>query len=338
MPDPRVLAATLCSRFSEAELSMLREDPFSIIPAIDPEVSIELVLYEPGDGCSVEGLYVESERSILVQQAMSGRRTFFTALHEFGHDRARHDRDVARALAQLPAAASRRAEERVADAFAAAVLIPDLGVDEVLAGSPPTARHLVELFNHPAVAGSREACCVRMAQRMRGEGYVALVQDDLLRFCAPVGGAYRLRRGSSQAEVALVRRAASHGTATAPDVRMRFGDGRPTRTYAGQAVTDDGYTFVVLTDATRPPWGGQWIVPRIPDSEAPEIFCGECDEISEAWQRCEQIPSHRVCSACGWCECKAVRAAVAEKRCERCTQLRRQDLFPDNGAVCRDCL
>lgn len=338
MTDPKMLAAVLCERLGDDELELLRDDPFEAIPLIDPQVRIELVTEEPGDSCSVEGLYIEIERSIRVQAAASPRRTRFTALHEFGHDRARHDRDVARALGGLPEAASRRAEERIADAFAAAVLIPDSAVDEVLAGRSPTAQDLVDLFEHPGVAGSREACCVRMAQRMRGEGYVILVSDDVLRFCASVGSAYRLRRGSSQEGVGLLRRAAAQATATDPSVRLRFADGRLTSPYAGQAVATGGYIFAVLTDATMPPWGGTWIAPRTRDSDAPEIFCGECDEISEAWQRCDHDQSHRVCSHCGWCECRARRVAVPERVCDRCSLTKRRDLFPDDGPTCRDCV
>lgn len=161
MPDARTLAGSLCARLSPVDLGGLRHDPFTAIPAIDSDVSIEVVTDEPGEGCSVEGLYVEKTRSIRVQAALSFRWTKFTALHEFGHDRARHDRDVARALAGLPTEASRRLEERVADAFASAVLIPEAAVSDVIATRAPTAHDVVNLFHHPEVAGSREACCVR---------------------------------------------------------------------------------------------------------------------------------------------------------------------------------
>ena len=92
---PSALAKMLCDKLTVDELEILREDPFEAIPLIEPAISIDLVSYEPGEGCSVEGLYHESSRSITVQQAASRRRTCFTAIHEFGHDRARHDKDVA---------------------------------------------------------------------------------------------------------------------------------------------------------------------------------------------------------------------------------------------------
>jgi hypothetical protein len=337
MADASGLAKMLCDKLTVDELEILREDPFEAIPLIEPAISIDLVSYEPGEGCSVEGLYHESSRSITVQQAASRRRTCFTAIHEFGHDRARHDKDVARHLAYKSVTASRQAEERVADAFAAAVLIPDLAVDDVLNDRAPSADHLVELFHRCDVAGSREACCVRIAQRMRGEGYVILVEGGVLRFCATVGGAYAIKRGAAQHGVGLLERAVRNGLATDPNTRLQFPDGRFTGEYAGQAVIDDIYTFAVLIDSTTPPWGG-WIPPRRIEGEAPEIFCAECDEVTEAWQRCETIPSHRVCSICGWCECRAPHVKVPERTCDVCTLRKRVDLFPGDGPTCRDCL
>lgn len=337
MLDAKTLAEILCNKLSGEEIEILREDPFEAIPLIDPAVVVQLVHHEPGDGCSVEGLYQEATRSITVQQASSHRRTRFTAIHEFGHDRARHDGDVARHLAALQGNASRRAEERVADAFAAAVLIPDGAVDGVLNGSAPTAQHVVDLFHRFDVAGSREACCVRIAQRMTGNGYVVLAEGSRLRFCAVAGSAYPIRRGTEQPGVGLLRSAAERGISTDPNTRLQFPDGRFTGEYAGQAVADGIYTFAVLTDSTTPPWGG-WIAPRRNEGDAPEIFCGECDEVTEAWQRCETNAVHRVCSVCSWCECRTPRVRVAERICDSCTALKRVDLFPDGGSTCLDCL
>jgi hypothetical protein len=337
MPDTQTLARILCETLDGDELEILREDPFEAIPLIDPEVTIELVSYEPGEGCSVEGLYHEATRSITVQAARSSRRTRFTAIHEFGHDRSRHIVDVARHLTSFSAAASRREEEGIADAFAGAVLIPDHVVDSVLDGRQATAKHLVELFHHPRAVGSREACCVRVAQRMRGEGYVVLAEGGVLRFCATVGGAYSIQRNTSQERVGLLARAATHASATDVNARLQFPDGRFTREYAGQAVTDGLYTFAVLTDSSAPPWGG-WVPPRRTQGEAPEIFCQDCDEFTEAWQRCDTNGSHRVCSSCGWCDCRAPKVKVPERVCQVCFIPKRFDLFPDGGDICKDCI
>ncbi len=338
MADDQTLANTLCAKLAPDELDLLREDPFEAIPLIDPELTIVLVSEEQEvTSCSVEGFYHEATRSIRVQRAASERRTRFTAIHEFGHDRARHDVDVARYLASLSASVSRKTEERVADAFAAAVLIPDRAVNEVVGDKAPTAQDVVTLFRRSDVAGSREACCVRIAQRMLGEGYVVLVEGDRLRFCATVGSAYPIKREAVQDRVALLRMAVKLGVATDPNAKLQYADGRFTGEYAGQAVADGPYTFAVLTNSTNPPWGG-WVPPRRIEGESPEIYCDACDDITDAWQRCQKNPSHRVCSRCGWCECRSLRINVPEKVCKVCRMLKRVNLFPDGGAICRDCL
>lgn len=197
---------------------------------------------------------------------------------------------------------------------------------------------MIALFNHRGVSGSREACCVRMAQRMRGSGYVLLCEGDRVLFSAAVGSAYSLRRGAVQDPDHLVCLAADRGSAVSDVVRLKHPSGSETPAFAGQAVLDDGYVFAVLTDSTTPPWG-LWRPPRnraARSANPPEVFCQECDEFSEGWQRCDTAPSHRVCSTCGWCACRAPKTRVAEKRCDTCTMMRRIDLFPGGGNTCVD--
>ena len=339
MREPDVLGSGLASSFSVEDRRQLSEDPIAAIPALVPGVTVTLQDDPIGGGCDVEGLYHERTRSITVQRALSARRTKFTTLHELGHDQARRDFDVARRLARAGDEAGRRLEERIADAFAAEILIPTAVVDEVFGDGPPTARAVVELFHHSRTAGSREACCVRAAQRLGHNGYVLLAAGDEIRFCAPVGSAYRVRRGSRQPEGHLVTRAAERGYAVSDHVRLRHPSGFETPEFSGQAVADGDYVFAVLTDATSPPWGG-WNPPRdrsARSATAPEIDCPDCDAVTEAWSRCEEQPSHRVCSECGWCECKKPQAKVAEKMCTQCFATKRADLFDDGNPVCRDC-
>lgn len=169
---------------------------------------------------------------------------------------------------------------------------------------------------------------------MRGEGYVVLAESGVLRFCATVGGAYSIQRNTSQERVGLLARAATHASATDVNARLQFPDGRFTREYAGQAVTDGLYTFAVLTDSSAPPWGG-WVPPRRTQGEAPEIFCQDCDEFTEAWQRCDTNGSHRVCSSCGWCDCRAPKVKVPERVCQVCFISKRFDLFPTAATSAR---
>ena len=336
--NARRLAAHLSDGFTSDQLQLLRYHPFEAIPLVAPEVQIELVETRSSNDCSVEGLYREESRSITVQRALSARRMNFTALHELGHDRARHDLDVARALAKLGVAAGRRLEEKIADAFAAMILIPDSAVDDVLEGRAPTAHDVANLFHHMDVNGSREACCVRVAQRMRGTGYVVLGEDETVRFCATVGHNFRVRRGTLQGPQHLIAIAARRGSATSTHVRLKHASGTETPEFSGQAILDGSYVFAILTDATTLPWGG-WILPRAGQAlkpSAPEILCLECDDISEAWQQCDTDSNHRVCSKCRWCECRVTRTNIPEKLCDTCFLRKRLDLFPNGGDTCID--
>ena len=332
------LATILCEGLDDHDRELLREDPFEAIPLVEPAVTIRIVESGEASGCSVEGLYHEETRLITVQRALSRRRTNFTALDEFGHHRARHHPHVARVLANMPTDAGRRLEERVADSFAARVLVPDSAVEDVLEGRAPSAHDVAALFRHMDVGGSREACCVRIAHQMTGAGYVLLCEAGAIRFCATVGSAYTVRRGTQQGGDHLVSRAQTSGSARSDHVRLRHPSGGETPEFSGQAVREGAYVFAVLTDATSPPWGG-WMPPRGSSARmpnAPEIYCADCREISEAWQRCDTDAGHRVCSTCGWCECRTPKTKIAEKQCDTCFTTKRIDLFPDDGPTCID--
>lgn len=334
------LAELLCAEFDPDELDLLREDALEAIPIVVPEITLRVVDYDPSqDDCGIEGHYDESTRTITVRRSTSRRRTWFTSLHELGHDRARQHPDVARAIAQLSPDAGRRFEEEIANAFAATILIPNEVLDAVMGDKEPTAVAVVELFRDDRVHGSREACCVRVAQRMTGNGYLVLAEGGIVRFCAVAGTAYRVARGAAQEPGHLLERAAEHGRATDNRVTLRHRSGAHTPPFAGQAVSDGPYVFAVFTDATNLPWGG-WIPPRDsrPADGPPEMWCEECDEIVEAWQRCDTDPSHRVCGVCGWCECRVPKAKIKERTCKVCTIPKHIDLFDEHPEICRDCV
>lgn len=110
---------------------------------------------------------------------------------------ARGNDHVLSELADVGDDGGKEAEERVCDAFAGAILIPDTTVDEILAGRQPEAGDLPELFAQSN--GSREACSVRLSERIRSLGYVALLDPmrQEVRFAsASPSCPYIWRRGS----------------------------------------------------------------------------------------------------------------------------------------------
>jgi hypothetical protein len=336
------LAEALAAGFSAEQRAALVDDPFTAIPELAGlTVDVRDSSRAASSTCSVEGLYLEDGR-ITVMRAMSPRRTKFTALHEFGHHLARNTAETVRELAsayRVSDRQSRTLEERIADAFAAELLVPSADAAELLEGRSPTAGDVRDLF--VVCEGSREACCVRMAQYMRANGYIMLAEGQSVRFCAVVGDAFPVRRGVVQDDDHLLARASRTGEAQMEQVRMRHASGVQTREYGGHAVVaDDGYTYAVLTDSTKPPWGG-W---RLPGDQRPagiEMECDGCGHEVEAWKRCSTCRGP-VCprQECGWCSCESPRRTrVAMKRCEGGCQLtKRFDLFPPGSDICVDCI
>lgn len=339
MADARTFANALAATFSDGDRAALVDDPIAAIPTLAPlQVLVRDREKVATSTCSVEGLYREGDGLIEVLPAMSRRRTKFTALHEFGHHLARRSVDTARALAaahRISPQHSRKLEERIADAFAAELLVPDATVMELLEGRAPTAEDVRDLFE--LTEGSREACCVRIAQWMAANGYVLLAEDRTIRFCAVAGDAYAIRRGAVQDDDHLIARAARLGSARADQIRLRHPSAIQTREYGGQAVlASDGYTYAVLTDATSLPWGG-WRTPGDVHPAGIDMECDGCGEDVEAWKRCLTCGGP-ICPRCGWCSCSAPRRArVADKRCVACQQMRRVDLFAPGSDTCVDC-
>ena len=133
MSDARRLAEMLCTEFTDQELIALRDDPIREIPRVVPGVTLEQRQQIAGFDCSVSGSYVQATRSITVQASLSNSRMKFTALHELGHDQARRHAKVAARFVRR-SDNGKRLEEKVADAFAARILIPEASVVDVLGG------------------------------------------------------------------------------------------------------------------------------------------------------------------------------------------------------------
>jgi Zn-dependent peptidase ImmA (M78 family) len=198
MNDANAIASALATVFNESERRYLADDPAEAVESLS-DLKVELCDPEQlgEQSCGVAGLYLRQSKRILAARAMSHRRTKFTVLHEYGHHLAQHTLSSARVIAQTtPRWRQALFGERIADAFAAEILIPSSDVDEVLGGRQPTARDLAELFLRSN--GSREACCVRISQRLNGSGYVILARGSKVLYCKPVGSAYSVRFGQDE--------------------------------------------------------------------------------------------------------------------------------------------
>lgn len=310
----------------------IEADPWSAIPALH-ELQIEVVINLPG-GCSIDGHYDRERRLIKVVDRWSDRRMAFTLLHELGHHLLRGDKSCVSHLASITNAKSRHpAEEAIADAFAAEVLIPTAVADEVLGGGIIRARSVAALFEQrPA---SRSACAVRASQACKGSGYVVVSAGDEIVHAAPFGQQqqFRVRRGTRQPGDSVLVLAAERERYQGLG-RLTFPSGATTPfDFHVDAVTVDGFTFAIFSDQS---FSTAWSPPTRPpvEHQAPEVSCTHCGETAPSWRRCERCNAF-ACADCGSCpKCSFKKAKAKTKYCPGCFQTRPIASFSDGAELC----
>jgi len=251
-------------------------DPFRLDPAGATSakfgITVQYRTHIDSD-CDIDGSYNHEQRVIKVAAAASPGRRRFSVLHELAHALGHTDPALHDWLFTF-AAAGRLEEERVANAFAGAVLLPKELVDEHIPDVGPCAWDVAQLA--AASTASREAVCVRASQRLRGPGLVALVQGPIVQFAATRALPFRVARGSDQGSGSFFARASARGRLRENGVRIRFpGTGNTSSSLSADAeADDDGYLFAVLMEH-RAPW--QPLTPIQSGPEGHEIDCDECD-------------------------------------------------------------
>jgi Zn-dependent peptidase ImmA (M78 family) len=183
------LAQRLAGALGDDQRAALARDPRSFLQAIGIRVS-PLEEVPTSELCTCDGVFFEHPYPNIAYAPTPGsRRERFTLIHEFAHYLIRHDPDVLSTLHDLDDDAGQVAEERVCHAFAGLILVPDQVIERILAGRPPEARQLREVF--AASSGSLEACAVRLAEHLPANGYVVIADptDRRIRFASPSPGA-----------------------------------------------------------------------------------------------------------------------------------------------------
>jgi len=125
-----------------------------------------------GAGGWCDGLSLTSDRIICYVPSPRSRRQNFTLLHEFGHLRVNEDDDALDWLADRPDPP--RDLERLCDAIAAEVLLPNSTVTQILAGAMPAPGHLRQLYT--GSRASEEVCAIALAACLPARGAIALIQ------------------------------------------------------------------------------------------------------------------------------------------------------------------
>lgn len=284
-----------------------------------------------GPGCSVAGSCDRPTRTITVVRAAPARMKF-TALHELAHLLGDDHDQFQNQLDRLDGLTRRPVEEDACEAFAAALLLPDPVVDDLLSAVTASAvAHLVAAVP----SASREACAVAAAQRLRAPGYVMLLDSTgTAVFTARSGDALPIARSTTQAGSVLDPLLQSRRP-----VRDRgelvFASGSRTQPLYVDAAEVDGVSYVVaVTDQP------DWPVLHVPDRStvADSGIAGHCEQCATdftSWRRCHDCgePRHADCGTCG---CSTPPPARGARMCSACRVELPARCFPDASDVCEE--
>jgi len=332
VPELRSIAKREAERIARALDSELRAELVAdAIGMLDGWDGIRVELCpetDVADRCTVAGGYAPGPPPrISVALAASPGRRQFSALHEYGHHLIAGDERLADDVFPDFADGGEALEEAICDAFAAEILLPDELVDRHLPPEGPTARSIANLFANSAA--SREACCVRGSQRLRGPGYVMLAEGRVARFTACHDLPWKVRRGTDQGERHLIAHAARTGAAR-HQTQIRYARGGLSSPLWGDAVaTGDGYVFAVFMSNSAP-WQALNIFSV--NDDRPTSVCRVCDWEFEVWgRRCQgcgepPCPVHNVC----WCE----EFTVPTRQCKRCFLVLPVSQFTGDNEIC----
>jgi IrrE N-terminal-like domain len=293
------------------------------------------------EACSCDGAYFPAtpatEALIGYAKTPGSRRENFTLLHELAHHLIRLDDHLLCEIADFDGDMD-TLEERICDAFAGRVLVPDEVVTRVLGSRRPEAADLRALFQ--ACNGSREACAVRLAERLPCDGYVALLDQTTrtVRFAsASPGSEYAWGRGSPLPSGHVAWRAVAAGSYRGEgEVVWRSGQ----RKQFWLDAVCDGSTAVVAIFAANRYWTGSGlsILSDVSTTKAtPTLFSGTCRHCgadtygTRACEKCGDVK----CRKCGKCGCGAPAPLV--KTCTECHMQKGKALFPAGSSVCREC-
>jgi Zn-dependent peptidase ImmA (M78 family) len=332
-----LLARRLAASLGDDQRAALARDPRGFLQATGIRVR-PLEDVPASELCACDGAFFERPvPNIAYAPTPGSSRERFTLVHEFAHYLIRRHHDILSALHDLDEDAGRVAEERACHAFAGQILVPDEVIERILAGRPPEARHLRDVFT--ASSGSLEACAVRLAEHLPTNGYVVIADptERRIRFASPSPSApYQWGRHTPLPHQHPLWRTHTAG-AYRGQGQVIWASGSRMTLWLDAAA--DGHLIHAVFSETRY-WGGEGlsVLDQPPTAARPTAMSGSCRHCgADIWgytacPTCGDVRC-RVCSRCG---CGA--PAATTRVCSVChLQKGRGQFRSPASTACRDC-
>lgn len=303
----------------------LAEDPVSAIPRL---YGLTLDVVPETEDCPLHGVYFGDRGSVTVVRTASPGRVRFSALHELGHHLVTETRiGLDFEADENPLSL----EERVCNAFAAAILLPDELIEKHIPDGGPDATSVVELWK--ASHASRAAACVAAASRLPSPGYVMLT--DLTAnalFTAVHRSPFGVRADTPQGVDSVPAKAIRNGSSYRGEGVLTFTSESTSPVHNGDARVSGEYVFTVYAK-NRAPWNALNIIGESTAQRAPKP-CTRCGESFVHWDniRCERCGEHR-CPHCRECGCQRFEPEML--MCQSCFQTK--PVHSMVGEICSDC-
>lgn len=287
------------------DLATLSDDPESGLIE-HPEITVQYDSLPPA-GCSVFGYYEHrtNEPSVIhVHPSATLARDSFTILHELGHHVQRHHSDWMDVRFQVPIPVGSLWEERVADAFAAELLMPAETFEPDM--SVLSARSLSDM--HSKTLASRAAVAMRALELAPKNTQVTLVVADaegVVSFAQSTSeDVFRPARGHRQPSIASLVTTAqeSDGFAEGEIAGLDALSGwRQSELKVDLALDHTRtYAFAVIRPARR--YGNRTVWERR-EHDCPNAACASQFAVDETVETCAKCGDPK-CPDCRTCSCE----------------------------------
>lgn len=301
------LRAVLRRTYPEAA-AIATTDPQEALESI-PDVEVSWTYEAPRGTCDLGGVYEGDcdPARITLRVFPSEGRNNFTAMHELAHHLLYRDHDWSLRVLPTLGDMARVVEEKVANDFAATLLVPDEVVHRYL-GSTVTAVGLREMVAR--TEASATTCCVR-ALNLPGERLVMLAAPDgRIWYSDSNGRPYNPGKKVVQPSLATAaERALPEGSYTLLGGEgIRYSTGWADTDVQVEVAGHEGLVIAVVS-STRPDsrsrLASDW------HEECPA--CGDHFQVSTSSGKCATCDQWK-CPECRGCECSNARAVI----CPRC--------------------